>query len=197
MISKPPYNYGKANGFSLVEVSVAALLIMLGVSGYATLQSEYVVADAKLNLRSLALQIANEKLTDLANFQQLENVGEQVSFQSISDNQGGNIPAGDNNYVTTTELSAQTFNTQWQVTDFYYVDTDFDGYADSWKSAEEPFYPAILPRYAGLKNVKVTISWTNTKGEPEKIAVFGSIAPLLPSQSFQTKYRLSSTQATP
>ena len=63
----------KINGFTLIEVSVASLIIMLGVTGYVTLQSEYVVADAKINLRGLALQLAQEKLTDLAFFQQLSH----------------------------------------------------------------------------------------------------------------------------
>jgi hypothetical protein len=38
---------------------------MFGVTGYVTLQSEYVVADAKINLHTVALHLAQEKFTDL------------------------------------------------------------------------------------------------------------------------------------
>ncbi len=69
----------KKNGFSLIEVVVASLLIMLGVTGYATLQTEYVVADAKIKLRTLALHLAQEKLTDLAYFQQLSHSNGNIS----------------------------------------------------------------------------------------------------------------------
>ena len=85
----------KQHGFSLIEVAVASLLIMLGVTGYVTLQSEYVVADAKINLRAMALLLAEEKLADLAYFQQLNHAEGVISYQNIATNLGGSIPAGE------------------------------------------------------------------------------------------------------
>lgn len=187
----------KKNGFSLIEVSIALLLIMLGVTGYATLQSEYVVAAAKLNLRGLALHLAQEKLADLAYFQQLRHSKGVASYQSITTNLGGSISAGERDIVLSSELDLQTYDTQWYVENLYYVDTDFDGVADSLVKVGEPFYPIVLPRNASLKNVHIMVTWLGISGDNKQLDMFGSIAPVAQSQSFQAKYRSSSTSALP
>jgi hypothetical protein len=185
------------NGFSLVEVLVASLLIMLGVTGYVTLQSEYVIASANINLRIVALYLAQQKLIDLAYFQQLSASNENISYQSIETNLGGSIAAGERDVILSSKLNFQTYNIQWQVENAYYVDTNFDAMADSWVKIGEPFFPIDLPRYANLKNIRIIISWVNINGSNKQLEMFGSIAPIAQSQSFQTKYRLPSTLATP
>ena len=185
----------KINGFTLIEVSVASLIIMLGVTGYVTLQSEYVVADAKINLRGLALQLAQEKLTDLAFFQQLNHESGVQSYENIATNLGGSIPAGERDIILSSESNLQTYDTQWQVEDMYYVDTGFDGVADSWVKAGEPFFPADLPRNVDLKNVSIVVTWVDVNGESKQLKMFGSIAPIAQSQSFQAKYRTASSKA--
>jgi hypothetical protein len=185
------------HGFSLIEVSIASLVIMLGVTGYVTLQSEYVIADAKINLRSLALHIAHEKLADLAYFQQLSHIQGTLSFQNIATNLGGAIPSGKRDVILSSELNLQTYDTQWQVENLYYVDTNFNGIADSWAKAGDPFFPVDLPRNADLKSVHILVSWLDINGNSKQIEMFGSIAPIAQSQSFQAKYRLSSTLAVP
>ncbi|WP_339722968.1 hypothetical protein [uncultured Paraglaciecola sp.] len=187
----------KENGFSLIEVSVASLIIMLGVTGYVTLQSEYVVTDTKLNLRGVALNLAQEKLTDLAYFQRLRYVEGVSSFQTIANNLGGTIPAGESKVVLSTQEHLQTYTTQWEVENLYYVDTNFDGVADTWVKPGSPFFPVELPRNAHLKNVHVMVTWLDTNGDTKQIDMFGSIAPIEQSQSFQTKYRSSSALAEP
>lgn len=187
----------KVNGFTLVEVSVASLIIMLGVTGYVTLQSEYVVADAKLNLRGVALQLAQEKLTDLAYFQQLRHTFGAQSYQNIATNLGGSIPSGERDIVLSSESNLQTFDTQWQVENLYYVDTNYDGIADSWAKFGEPFYPDDLPRNTDLKNVNIVVTWFDVNGKSKQLEIFGSIAPVAQSQSFQVKYRSSSSLVVP
>lgn len=187
----------KDKGFSLIEVSVASLLIMLGVTGYVSLQSEYVVADAKINLRNLALQLAQEKLSDLASFQQLSHIDGEQSYQNISTNMGGVISAGEREVILSSESNLQTYDTQWQVENLYYVDTNFDGIADSWVKTGEPFFPVDLPRNVDLKNVNIVVAWLDINGESKQLEMFGSIAPIAQSQSFQVKYRSSSSMATP
>jgi hypothetical protein len=187
----------KENGFSLIEVSVASLIIMLGVTGYVTLQSEYVIADTKFNLRGLALDLAQEKLTDLAYFQQLNHLEGVSSYQNIANNLGGSIPAGERDVILSSEVNLQTYDTQWEVENLYYVDTNFDGVADSWAKLSSPFFPVNVPRNAGLKNVHIMVTWRDTNGDSKQIDMFGSIAPIEQSQSFQTKYRSSSSLAMP
>jgi hypothetical protein len=105
----------KKNGFSLIEVSVASLLIMLGVTGYVRLQSEYIALATTLNLRTLALHIAQEKLTDLALFQQTGHLNGKISYHNIATNLGGRIPAGERDMMLSSELNMHTYDTQWQV----------------------------------------------------------------------------------
>ena len=185
------------NRSSLIEVSIASLMIMLGVTGYTTLQSEYVVAATKLNLRVMALHLAQEKLIDLGYFQQLRYSKDVASYQSIATNLGGDILAGERDIVLSFELRLQTYDTQWHVENLYYVDTDFDEVADSLVKVGEPFYPVVVPRNASLKNVHITVSWLDISGDNKKLDMFGSIAPVAQSQSFQVKYRLASTLAIP
>lgn len=187
----------KENGFSLVEVAVASLIIMLGVTGYVTLQSEYVVAHTKLNLRGLALLLAQEKLTDLAYFQQLNHVEGVLSYQNIASNLGGSIIAGERDLTLSSELNLQTYDTQWQVENLYYVDTNFDDVADHWAKVGDPFFPVDLPRNADLKNVHIIVTWLDINGDSKQIDMFGSIAPITLSQSYQTKYRSISSLAVP
>jgi hypothetical protein len=185
------------NGFSLIEVSIASLLIMLGVTGYVTLQSEYVISATKLNLRVLALNLAQEKLTDLSYFQQLSHLEGVQSYQNIATNLGGTIPAGERDIILSSELNLQTYDTQWQVENLYYVDTKFDGIADSWVKAGDPFFPVDLPRNADLKNISIMVTWVDINGDNKQLEMFGSIVPIAPSQSYQAKYRSSSVLAVP
>jgi hypothetical protein len=93
--------------------------------------------------------------------------------------------------------SLHTYDTQWEVENLYYVDTNFDDVADSWVKVGEPFYPIDLPRHASLKNVHIMVTWLNINGVRKHLEMFGSIAPIAQSQSFQAKHRLSSTLAMP
>ena len=175
----------KKYGFSLIEVCIASLLIMLVVTGYVTLQSEYVVADANINLRSLALHLAQEKLTDLVYFQQLSHIPGAISYQNIATNLGGTIAAGKRDVIISSELNLQTYDTQWQVENLYYVDTTFNGIADSWVKEGEPFFPINLPRYADLKNVQTIFTWIDINALSKQLEWFGSIAPIALCQRCQ------------
>jgi hypothetical protein len=170
---------------------------MLGVTGYVTLQSEYMAVAVNHNLRSVAVHIAQGKLTDLAFFKQLSYVKGVVSYQSIANNLGGSIPGGERDVIFASELNVQTYDTRWQVENVYYVDTNFDGVADSWAKVGDPFFPIDLPRNASLKNVHIIVTWLDMNGVSKQLAMYGSIAPIVPSQSFQVKYRLPSTLAMP
>ena len=59
----------QARGFSLIEVLIASLVIMLGVTGVVTLQSAYMRNDAQSGYRHTALQLAQNKVDDLRQFE--------------------------------------------------------------------------------------------------------------------------------
>ncbi|WP_158967092.1 prepilin-type N-terminal cleavage/methylation domain-containing protein [Paraglaciecola sp. L3A3] len=185
-------------GFSLVEVLVASLIIMLGVTGYVTLQTEYVVADRNLNLRNIATQLADDKIQDLVYFQQLLPVAGKRVYNNIKSNLGGNIPAG----VTSVQLSLEkadvhSFELYWTVADLYYIDSDFDGVADIWVKVGDSLMPSVLPLYADIKMVSVNILWTDIEGQPQKLALSTNIAPIQQSNSFQVMHRESSVNSLP
>lgn len=184
-------------GFTLIEVLVASLLIMLGVTGYVSLQSEYVLADAKLNLRSRAVNLAEQKLADLSFFQQLALSDGKASYQAIANNSGGTISSGEKIIQLSSEQNLHSYYLTWQVDDLYFVDTNFDGIPDKWVKLNQPFYPKILPSMPDLKSIKVSVSWLNTSGQSKQIIMYGSLAPVAMSQSFHTKYLTASAQAIP
>lgn len=184
-------------GFTLIEVLVASLLIMLGVTGYVTLQSEYVLADAKMDLRSRAAHLAEQKLADLSYFQQLTLSADYPSYQAIANNSGGAITSGEKVVQLSSEQNLHSFYLTWQVQDLYFVDTNFDSQPDKWIKHNQASYPQILPSIPHLKSVKVSVSWINTKGQNKQISMLGSVAPVTIAQSFQVKYLTASAQAAP
>ena len=187
----------KQQGFTLIEVAIAALLIMLGVSGYVTLQSEYVVANENVNLKSIALRLAQQKLEDLYYFQQLDTLHGIQSYQEIATNVGGEISSGLRDVIVSSELNLQPYETKWQVEDVYFVDSNFDGLADNWVKVGDPFYPTEEPRFAGLKKITVSVFWEDTDGKSKQLYLVGNIAPIVLSQSYQIKQRSVSVFAVP
>lgn len=178
-------------GFTLIEVLVASLLIMLGVTGYVRLQSEYVFADVKLNLRTHALRLAQHKIADLSYFQGL------ADYNNISTNLGGGLAAGEVDVPLSSKLNLHRYTLQWQVEDLYLVDSNFDDIADRWVKTGEPFYPRVLPQYPHLKSIKVSVSWLDDSAESKQVDMYCTLAPLAKSQSFHTRYRKSSVFAKP
>jgi prepilin-type N-terminal cleavage/methylation domain-containing protein len=185
-------------GFTLIEVMVASLIIMLGVTGFVTLQSQYMRSDAKLKLRSVALKLSQEKLDDLRDFSVLETSAGQLAYNDIASNAGGNLAAG-NVVVTLTDdvASTYTFNRQWQVVNQYYVDTDADGTADSWLVTGDPGLPAPLPAVSSQKVIDVTTSWTDTEGNLQSVSLDSNIAPVPLSGSNQAKNESDSSKNSP
>ena len=167
-------------GFSLVEVLVASLMIMLGVTGYVTLQSEFVLADSQLNLRSVALQLAEEKLDELSSVSQLN----RQAYDDITTNNGGALTSGNVDIVLgNNQQNKRSFNRSWSVNPLYFVDTDNDGLADLWVPAGHPQLPPVLDKLATQKDVKVTVDWQDYQGNQQFLSISGRLAPLLQSSS--------------
>lgn len=185
-------------GFTLIEVLVASLIIMIGVTGYVTLQSEYVRSDAKLNLRNAALQLGQEKLDDLRQFTQIRAKVGEFAFNDIANDAGGSIGAGDVDIgLTADPTNTYTFSRHWVVTDQYYVDTDADGIEESWVQAGDVDFPVTVPANAAQKVVSVTISWTDNEGNSSAISLDGNIAPIALGNSYQAKNESNNAKTSP
>ena len=84
----------QVRGFSLVEVLIASLIIMLGVSGVVSLQSAYMRSDAQTAYRHAALRLAQNKFDDLRQFEAIESAAGMIAYDDIADNVGGTINPG-------------------------------------------------------------------------------------------------------
>ncbi|MEW9798742.1 prepilin-type cleavage/methylation domain-containing protein [Alteromonas sp. CYL-A6] len=185
-------------GFTLVEVLVAAFIIMLSVTGFVALQSEYMKSDAKLNLRTVALQLADEKVDDLRQFTTLTAEAGEFAYNDIADDAGGEIAAG----VVTVELKqgdavSYDFTRNWTVTNQYLVDTDADGTGDTWLNEGDAGLPVPAPTVPGRKLVEITVSWQDQNGDNTSVTVNSSLAPVLISRSFVANNETANAKTQP
>ena len=122
----------QVRGFSLVEVLIASLIIMLGVSGVVSLQSAYMRSDAQTSNRHAALRLAQNKFDDLRQFEAIESAAGIIAYNDIADNTGGTIKPGQVDVTLGTDGEFHSFTRNWEVEDQYFSDTTGDGVADTW-----------------------------------------------------------------
>lgn len=186
------------NGFTFLEVLVATLIVMLGVTGYVTLQSKFIQSDSRMNLRTVALQIAQEKLDDLRVFTQLETETNIVAYNDIDSNTGGSLSAGNVLVSLTSDAnSTYTFARSWAVIDQYFVDTNDDGTNDTWLNEGDEGLPENLPSYPAQKNIVVSVSWTDYQGEAQAVSVTGNVAPVNQGNSYTALNESTASTASP
>ena len=175
----------QARGFSLIEVLIASLVIMLGVTGVVTLQSAYMRNDAQSGYRHTALQLAQNKVDDLRQFEAIESTAGVIAYDDIADDAGGTIKPGHVDVTLRDNGETHSFARNWTVTDKYFSDTNGDGVADTWLDRSTLLGNGLpLPASPAQKQVAVTVEWVNTKGKNRSITVDGIIAPVSLGHSY-------------
>ena len=148
----------QVRGFSLVEVLIASLIIMLGVSGVVSLQSAYMRSDAQTSNRHAALRLAQNKFDDLRQFEAIESAAGIIAYNDIADNAGGTITPGQVDVTLGTDGKFHSFYRNWQVEDKYFSDSTGDGVADTWMDRVTLLGRGLpLPPFPAQKQVTVTV----------------------------------------
>ena len=139
-------------GMSLVEVFVALLVLSVGLIALAKLQVDLVRGGSDARARTIALNLAEEKIEDLRTFATVDDPGavswstsaNPMDWTYIDDNTGGRLPP-QTTFSSTLEVAGVRFLRSWDVTD-----RDFTNVASG-----------ITTR---TKDVTVTVSWQSETG---------------------------------
>lgn len=185
-------------GFSLIEVMIASLIIMLGVTGFVTLQSAYMRSDADTNLRQVALQLAQEKFDDLRQFEVVETTAGISAYNDIANNAGGAIASGPVDVTIGSDGKSYQFVRSWTVADQYFVDTSGDGVEDTWLDAAAlGALGQAVPAIPAQKQVTVTVGWADIDGNTLTVAMDGNFAPVTAGRSFQASNETDNAKVQP
>lgn len=185
-------------GFTFLEVLVATLIVMLGVTGYVTLQSKFTQSSSQLNLRSIAMRLAQEKLDDLRLFEQFDSEEGKVAYQDIENNTGGNLASGSVDVqLTSSSSDTYSFTRTWEATDQYFIDSDADGVNDTWLDEGHPDLPDDLPSFSAQKYIVVSVAWTDYQGNAQSVTVSGNVAPIDQGNSFMATNESSNSKVSP
>ena len=83
---------GQANGFSLIEVLIAVVVLSFGILALAALQSNLIKSSTEARAQSVALALAKDKLEQMRSFESLTDyyaLTDSSGTESISNTNGG------------------------------------------------------------------------------------------------------------
>ncbi|GAA5194017.1 type IV pilus modification PilV family protein [Ferrimonas gelatinilytica] len=162
-----------SQGFGLIEILVAVLIIGLGVVALTTLQGKFIKSSAATSQREVALKLAQAKVDDLRSFTYIKPEEEDVplserkdfAFGEIIDDQGGR--ASELGAGTGIRFENHSFSLGWSVTDY--------------KLEGGTFIPTTAADdVIARKHVVVKVGWTTATGNEETISLSHTLAPTAP-----------------
>ncbi|MCL5801098.1 MAG: prepilin-type N-terminal cleavage/methylation domain-containing protein [Gammaproteobacteria bacterium] len=160
-------------GFSLLEVLITLVVLGAGLISLAKFQGTVLQDNDLAKARSVAAQLAEEKIEQFRSFRFLDTAtGGAGSYESISSNPTGESLA----------VSNVTYARTWTVTDFCFP--------IARNSPGEPNNPPQRASLGGcrrpipdFKNVTVKVEWTDQDGKPRDVRLYTSIAAVDPAYS--------------
>lgn len=201
-------NIGKQRGFSMIEALFSALILGIALLALAGFQAVALQDSSLVKARSVAVNLAQEKLDDLKSFTYLtdgdfSDDGSTTSstnlcglgnfcFSEIDDNAGGQeetdgdliLPSGAisgyiDNYTLSWDVACYAESTAAQLGIVDCADPDGDPTTDDIPNA---------------KLVTVTLSWTDSKGTAQSVFLQGIIYAMDPSKVARAALNPVSTQ---
>jgi len=169
----------KNQGFSLIEVMIAVLVLSVGILAVAKLQSTLMRSGSDANQRTVATSLAQKKIDDLRAFTHLNSTYTwadalalddslpkvEVAYSHISGNAdlttytetGGLIPPS-----ASIPIGSTGYSLNWTVQDYWHTTPLSDPVTTQ---------PAPAPATSDFKRVTVTVGWNNETGDPQSVAL--------------------------
>jgi len=170
----------KNQGFSLIEVMLAVVVLGVGILGVAKLQGTLIRNGSDANQRTVAASIAQKKIDDIKSFSQLRSDYTWGNALALA----GNLPqtevayehiTGDGDLTTYVEtgglilpsasiiVGSTAYSLNWTVQDYWH--------ATSALSAATTTEPTPAPLTSDFKNITVTVGWVDETGTAQNISL--------------------------
>jgi prepilin-type N-terminal cleavage/methylation domain-containing protein len=151
MMRKPDKGLTRHEGFSIIEVLIAIIIFAIGMMAMAQLQGTLTRSSANASVRTVATNIAEERIEALRGFARLSTDPANLvpAYEDIVTNGGVTQARGGINYTVTTTAS-----------DWYY-----DIVSDSFMGASDYFALSSSPSdlFSDYKLVSVNVAWDDTR----------------------------------
>lgn len=152
-------------GFSLLEVLITLVVLGAGLISLAKFQGTVLQDNDIAKARSVAVQLAEQKIEELRSFRVLTDAEGARSYQSIATNAAGE----------SIEHPNVTYARAWTVASFCFPARNAAA-APADANCRRPTIP-------DFKNVTVRVAWLDTDGVQQNVSLVTSIAALDPANS--------------
>jgi len=173
------FNKPKTNGFSLIEVMVAVLILSVGILAVSKLQTSLIRSGSDANQRSVAAGIVQKKIDDLRRFAYVNTSAtlpalpewedlsvhaltslkypNSLSFANIATNQGGRMQAG------TIFNGNNTYELSWTSDSYYYNGTNQIATTDA------------VTLFPAFKTAHVKVTWQGVGDNTTSVVSFDTV----------------------
>jgi prepilin-type N-terminal cleavage/methylation domain-containing protein len=169
-------------GFSLIEVLIAAAVLSIGLLALGSLQVSLVRASSNAKAYTIALSLAKDKIEEMRDFNDIRGAR---SYESLTD--GTDTPG---------EVSGVSYTRGWTVTRYVYNrdpdgnpatdDRKFIAFASDTGDTPNPYNGNTSTGYVDdneFKRIAVRVTWVDTSGNTQTVAMEDAIAMLSPNDS--------------
>jgi len=173
------FNKPKTNGFSLIEVMIAVLVLSVGILAVSKLQTSLIRSGSDANQRSVAAGIVQKKIDDLRRFAYVNTSAtlpalpewedlsihaltslkypNSLSFANIATNQGGRMQAG------TIFNGNNTYELSWTSDSYYYNGTNQIATTDA------------VTLFPAFKTAHVKVTWQGVGDNTTSVVSFDTV----------------------